>query len=230
MAQKRISRARKRDLEQPDEFLTLTSRLLDKIRTYWKPVSAGFGLLMIILAGILAFGYFSQKAEAKAFVLLNQTMQRHAAESIKQDPQKALEAVTPDFENLFATYGNRQAGMVGRLIFAQMNYQAGQMENAIVHYMEAVKMFPEASYALSAAWSGLGYAQAAASQDEKAINAFKKCADGQDAVLQADALYQLALLYQKTGQEPEYNKIVASLKEKFPGFMYAEMLPQSAGS
>jgi hypothetical protein len=76
MAQKRISRARKRDLEQPDEFLTLTSRLLDKIRTYWKPVSAGFGLLMIILAGILAFGYFSQKAEAKAFVLLNQTMQR----------------------------------------------------------------------------------------------------------------------------------------------------------
>jgi tetratricopeptide (TPR) repeat protein len=230
MAQKRISRARKRDLEQPDEFLTLTSRLLDKIRTYWKPVSVGFGLLMIILAGILTFGYFSQKAEAKAFVLLNQTMQRHAVESAKQDTQKALDAVTPDFEDLFATHGNRQAGMVGRLIFAQMNYQAGRMEIAILQYREAVKMFPEASYALSAAWSGLGYAQAAAGQDEKAIDAFKKSADGQDAVLQADALYQLALLYRKTGQEAQYDKTVAALKEKFPGFMYAEMLSPSAGS
>jgi tetratricopeptide (TPR) repeat protein len=230
MAQKRISRARKRDLEQPDEFLTVTSRLLDKIRTYWKPVSAGFGVLMIILAGILAFGYFSQKAEAKAFVLLNQTMQRYAVESANQDHQKALEAVTSDFENLFSTYGDRQAGMVGRLIFAQMNYQAGLMEIAILHYMEAVKMFPEASYALSAAYSGLGYAQAAAGQSEKAINAFEKTADGQDAVLHADALYQLALLYRKTGQEAEYGKAVQSLKEKFPGFMYAEMLPQFSGS
>ena len=90
MAQKRISRARKRDLEQPDEFLSLTSRLLDKISTYWKPISAGMGVLMVILAGVLVAGYFIEKAEDKAFVLLNQAMRHHAEELVSQDAQTLL--------------------------------------------------------------------------------------------------------------------------------------------
>ena len=78
MAQKRISRARKRDLEQPDEFLTLTARLLEKSRAYWKPLSACGVILFVILAGVLVAGYFSDQAEEKAFVLLNQAMNRYA--------------------------------------------------------------------------------------------------------------------------------------------------------
>lgn len=224
MAQKRISRARKRDLEQPDEFLTLTSRLLDKISTYWKPISAGMGVLMVILAGILVAGYFSEKAEDKAFVLLNQTMRRYAAELASQDVPKALEAATPDFENLFLKYGDRQGGMAGRLIFAQMNYEAGRTEVAIAQYAAAMKGFPEGSYASSAVWSGLGYAQAAAGQHEDAIIAFSNIIAGQDTVLKADAVYQRALLYRKTGRDAEYGEALKTLRENYPAFMYAEMM------
>lgn len=224
MAQKRISRARKRDLEQPDEFLTLTSRLLDKISTYWKPISAGMGVLMVILAGVLVAGYFSEKAEDKAFVLLNQTMRRYAAELASQDAPKALEAATPDFENLFSKYGDRQGGMAGRLIFAQMNYEAGRTEVAIAQYAAVVQGFPEGSYASSAVWSGLGYAQAAAGQHEDAIIAFSNIIAGQDTVLKADAVYQRALLYRKTGRDAEYDESLKTLKDSYPGFMYAEMM------
>jgi hypothetical protein len=101
MAQKRISRARKRDLEKPDEFLTLTSRLLEKIKTYWKPISAGGVVLVVILVGVLAARYFSERAEAQAFVLLNQAMNHFTTERRSQDPAKALDAVTPEFETLF---------------------------------------------------------------------------------------------------------------------------------
>jgi tetratricopeptide (TPR) repeat protein len=228
MAQKRISRARKRDLEQPDEFLTLTSRALDKINTYWKPISAGVGVLMVILAGVLVAGYFSEKAEDKAFVLLNQTMRRYAVERASQDTKQALVAVTPEFENLFSKYGDRQGGLAGRLIFAQMNYQAGRTETAIAQYAEAVKGFPEGSYALSAVWSGLGYAHAAAGQHEEAIIAFSKIIDGQDTVLKADALYQLVMLYRKTGRDADYAEALKTLRDKYPGFMYAEMLTESS--
>jgi len=224
MAQKRISRARKRDLEQPDEFLTLTSRLLEKVRTYWKPISAGVGVLMVILAGILVAGYFSEKAEDKAFVLLNQTMHRYAAERASQDAQKALEAATPEFEDLFFKYGDREGGMVGRLIFAQMNFEAGRTEVAIAQYTAATKGFPEGSYALSAAWSGLGYAQAAAGRHEDAIIAFSKIIAGQDTVLKADAVYQRALLYRITGRDAAYGEALQTLMDNYPGFMYAEML------
>lgn len=226
MAQKRISRARKRDLERPDEFLTLSSRLMEKINLYWKPISAGFGALLVVVAGILVFRYFSDKAEDRAFVLLNKALVAHAAEQENQGLEKALDVVTPDFDTLISQYGNHQGGMVARLVFAQMNFQAGRIERALAAYTEASQQFPEGSFGASAAWSGLGYAQAAAGQHEKAISAFGKVVDGSDAALKADALYQRALLYRKTGQDADHNKALQTLREKYPAFMYAEMLPE----
>lgn len=229
MAQKRISRARKRDLEKPDEFLTLTSRLLEKIKTYWKPLSAGGIVLLVVLVGMLSARYFSQKAEEKAFVLLNEAMNHYATERRNQDQAKALESVTPDFEALFAKYGDRRGGAAARLIFAQMNYAAGRPAVAATQYEEALKFYPQGSYAESAAWSGLGYARAAAGQSEKATAAFTAIVDGQNPILKADAWYQLSLLYRKTGQEANYDKAIQTLKEDYPKFMYAEMITDEAG-
>ena len=230
MAQKRISRARKRDLEKPDEFLTLTSRLLEKIKTNWKPISAGGVVVLVILVGALAARYFSERAEAQAFVLLNQAMNHFTTERRSQDPAKALDAVTPEFETLFTRYGDRRGGAEARLIFAQMNYLAGRPEAAVAQYEEALKLYPENTFAASAVRSGLGYAYAAAGQSEKAITAFTVLVDDQNSVFKADALYQLSLLYRKTGQETAYAKTIQSLKEDYPQFMYAGMIADEAGS
>ena len=227
MAQKRISRARKRDLEKPDEFLTLTSRVLEKIKTNWKPISLGCAVLLAILVGVLAFGYFSERAERQAFVLLEQAMSRYTTDLSRMDASKAIEAVTPEFEALFSKYGDRQAGAAGRLMFAQMNLRAGHLETAVAQYEAAVRLFPEGSYAASAAWSGLGYAQAAIGHPERAIAAFTNIVAGQDPILKADALYQLTLLYRKTNQEVEYEKTLKTLREDYPDYIYAEMLPPS---
>lgn len=230
MAQKRISRARKRDLEKPDEFLTLTSRLLEKIKTNWKPISAGGVVVLVILVGVLAARYFSERAEAQAFVLLNQAMNHFTTERRSQDPAKALDLVTPEFETLFARYGDRRGGAEARLIFAQMNYLAGRPEVAVAQYEEALKLYPENSFAASAVRSGLGYAYAAAGQSDKAIAAFTVLVDDQNSVFKADALYQLSLLYRKTGQETAYAKTIQTLKEEYPQFMYAGMIADEAGS
>ena len=229
MAQKRVSRARKRDLEQPDEFLTLTARLLEKVRVYWKPLSACGVVLFVIMAGVLVAGYFSDRAEENAFVLLNQAMNRYATEGGSQDRAKGLEAVTPDFETLFAKYGGRQGGAAARLIFAQMNVQAGRPEAAVGHYEQALGLYPEGSYAASAAKSGLGYALAASGQHEKAIAAFTDLMAGQDSLFKADALYQLTLLYRQAGQKDEYQKALETLQKDYPQFIYADMLAAVTG-
>lgn len=225
MAQKRISRARKRDLERPDEFITLTSRFLNVLGAHWKSISIGFGLLLTVLAGALMVGYFSEKAEERAAFLLTQTMNRYEAERSRQDAEKALDEVASDFEDLFSEYGDRQAGMAGRLFFAQLNYRVGRMEAASVHYEAALNLYPEGSYGAAAAWSGLGYARAAAGEHPKAIAAFAKIVTGPDPTLKADALYQTALLYRKTGQAAEYAKTLQTLRDGYPEFIYAKVLP-----
>ncbi|MGD9329745.1 MAG: tetratricopeptide repeat protein [Desulfobacterales bacterium] len=229
MAQKRISRARKRDLEQPDEFLTLTSRLMGTINTYWKPISAGFSVLLVIIAATLVYGYFRERAETKSFTLLELAMRHYQSELARQDAAQALDAVAPEFEDLLSNYGNYQGGKTGRLLYAQMQYQAGRIEAAITQYVAAEKGFPEGSYALSAARSGLGYAYAAAGRHEDAMAVFTRIVEGAEPVLKADALYQLALLQRQTGRVAEYEKSLKALQEEYPGFMYAEMLPAATG-
>ena len=95
---------------------------------------------------------------------------------------------------------------------------------SIAQYAAAMKGFPEGSYAASAVWSGLGYAQAAAGQHEDAIIAFSNIIAGQDTVLKADAVYQRALLYRKTGRDAEYGEALKTLRDNYPAFMYAEMM------
>ena len=228
MAQKRISRARKRDLERPDEFITVTSRLLNALNAHWKSISAGAGLALVVLAGVLVYGFFSQRAEERAFLLLDQVMARYRTELARQDAEKALEAVAPDFETLLADHGGRQAGALARVLFAQMNYRAGDADAAAAQYEAALPRFTEDAYATAAAWSGLGYARAAAGEYEKAIAAFSQILAGPDPVLKADALFQMALLYRETGQDAEYDQTRKALESDYPDFIYAEVLPPAA--
>lgn len=228
MAQKRISRARKRDLERPDEFITFGSRMLNAFRTHWKTVSFGIGVVVVLVVGVLVYGYFGQKAEDRAILLLNQAMDRYTAELSRQGPEPALEAVAADFKTLLADYGDRQTGAVARVLYAQINYRAGRWEAAEAAYEDALRRFPENAYGAAAAWNGLGYTRAAAGENEKAITAFTKVVSGPDPVLKADALYQLALLYRQTGREDEYRATVETLKKDYPDFMYAEVLPSFA--
>ena len=225
MARKRISRARKRDLEQPDEFITLTSRVLNTLSAHWKSISIGLGVVLMIAVGGLTYSYFSHKAEEKATFLLNQAMSRYATELERQNSDQALATVTPDFETLLADYGDRRAGAMARVMFAQMHYRAGRLDQAAARYEAALQRFPEGAYGTSAALSGLGYTRAAAGEHEKAIAAFAQILSGPDPVYKADALYQTALLYRETGRDAEYQKAVATLKRDYPDFMYAELLP-----
>lgn len=227
MPQKRISRARKRDLERPDEFITFSARLLNTFNTYWKPISAGFAVVLVLLAGVLVYGHFRQKAEERAMYLLNQAMNHYAEELGRQDAEKALAAVAPAFGSLLADYGERQAGAVAQVFLAQMNFRAGHMEEAAALYEAALGRFPENSYGSSAVWNGLGYVRAAAGEYEKAVVAFSNVVSGADPVFKADALYQMALLYRKTGQEEAYRQATATLKNDYPDFIYAEVLSSS---
>lgn len=230
MAQKRISRARKRDLEKPDEFITLTSRVLGQLGAHWKSISAGFGILLVVLAVFLAFGYFSQRAEEKAQFLLTQAMNRYSEERGRLDADKAIDAVAADFEALFNDYGDTRAGAAGRLFFAQMHYRAGRMAEALAYYEAALPQFPEGSYRAAAALSGVGYARAATGEHAAAIEAFAGIVAGEDPVLKPDALYQLALLYRRTGQDAAYEQALRTLNEDYPDFVYAGVLPLDVNS
>ena len=111
MAKKKLTR--KELLKEPDEFLTLTEKLLNWIKQNPKPlVVGGCGLLLVIL---IVFGYiYYQNNRARVPAeLLGQDLSRYQQLTGETDAEKALATVAPDFDRLIDKFGSQPAGKLG---------------------------------------------------------------------------------------------------------------------
>jgi tetratricopeptide (TPR) repeat protein len=229
MSRKRISRARKRDLEQPDEFLSLTTRFLAKLNQYRKPLSITAGALILVAMGLTAVRYFDQKAEEKALTQLSTEMSAYTQAMQQSTPQNALEIVRPGFDKLLADHESRLGGQMARLYWADLNFDAGRSEEAILQFERARKDFNPGDFTFGAALCGLGYAYAAAGQNEKAMECFKTLSEGPYPALRTDALFQLAQIHAVMGDEEATKALRRRILEENPAYLYADMIRETIG-
>lgn len=230
MSQKRISRARKRDLEQPDEFLSVTATFIQKLNRYRTPLAIGVIVVFVSLAAFSAVRYFSAKAENRAFHRLSVIMQAYQEASGSSSPEEALEQAKPQFESLLVDDGHREGGKLGRLIYADMNYRAGNLDDTIASYEQALELPALSPFAHGSALSGLGYAYIEAGRKDEAIRCFEKIISGKSSPLSADALYQLGRLYGEQGQTEKQQATYRRLLDEAPAFMYADLIKRQIES
>lgn len=88
MSNKRISRARKRDLEQPDEFLSITATLIQRLSRYRTPLAVGVIIVFASLAAFSAVRYFSGQAENGVFQRLNADLKTYQAAVAESSPAR----------------------------------------------------------------------------------------------------------------------------------------------
>lgn len=230
MSQKRISRARKRDLAQPDEFISVTASVIQKLTRYRIPLAIGVIVVFASLATYSAVRYFSVQAEKRVFQRLSTNLQAYQAAGGASKPQDALKQVQPQFESLLTEEGHREGGKLARLIYADLNYRAGNLDMAIASYTEALEALPPKHFAHGSALSGLGYAYIEAGQNDEAVSCFEKIINGDYATLNADALYQLGRLYGAQGATAKQEAIYQRLLEEAPSFVYADLVKRQLES
>jgi tetratricopeptide (TPR) repeat protein len=224
MSRKRISRARKRDLEQPDEFLSVTAALIQKLNRYRTPLTIGIVILFTSLAVYSAVRYFAGQADSRAFRRLSVNLENYQTALSGSTAQEALAQVKPQFEKLLKEDGKRPGGKLARLVYADLNYRAGDFDAAIANYKQALELLSPEDFAHGSALSGLGYAYIAAGAPDKAIDSFEKITTGQYPQLQTDALYQLGRLYGEQGESAKQKEIFQRLLDKAPAFVYADLI------
>jgi tetratricopeptide (TPR) repeat protein len=230
MSQKRISRARKRDLEKPDEFLSVTATAIQTLNRYRTALAIGVVVVFASLAVFSAVRFFGNRAENRAFERLSTNLNAYAEAARATTPQKALDQVKSSFETFLSEDARREGGRLGRLVYADLNYRAGRYDTAIVHYQLALEALPKDHFAYENALSGLGYALLGADQDEAAAACFKKIVDGNHPQLRADALFQLGRLYGKQGQAAKQKEVFQRLLEEAPAYIYADLVRQKVES
>jgi tetratricopeptide (TPR) repeat protein len=220
----RISRSRKRELIEPDQFISRTARVLDLLARHRRNLLLGLAVLAAVAAGLLGVRYFSQQAEMRAHAEYSRLLTRQAALGPAAPAEQVLQELEGPFRDLVDRHGGRLPGQMALLALADLYFRAGQLDKALAAYRRLQAEVPPSRYAHWAATNGAAYTQAAQGQGDEALAAFEKLASGPEAVFRADALFQAGRLYAARGDAAKSRETFQRLLAEYPGYVYAEML------
>ena len=231
MAKKKLKKVtRKKLLKEPDEFITISGKIIRFVMDYKYPLTGGLvGLVILILIGA-GIRYFSIKAENTAFTLLSQSQIKYEALLKQTGPQKALTEVAADFEGILKKYSTKKGGRLARVIYASICYKAGNLDRAIVLYNESLIDFNSNPFLKNLILSGLGYAHEEKKDLESATKYFNMILAGPDPVMKSEALYHLGRLYDAKGERDKSNAAYKQLLDRHADSIYTELVKEKLGS
>ena len=225
MAKKR-KKTRKELLKEPDEFMTLTGKIIGFAADHKTQLTYGLGIILALAIIVTGMRFFSIRAENKAAAMLDQSMAQYSNLQSSKTPDEVYSAVSGDFQTILKKYGNKRSGRLARLIYANICYEAGNYQQAIDLYNASLNDFANYPMIHSQVLSSLGYAYEQQKEYATAVSYFEKISNAPEQILQDEALFNLGRLYDKLGQPEKskeaYNKIVS----EYPDFIYIELVKE----
>ena len=134
---KKISR--KQLLKEPDQFLTVSGRMLAWAGERRKAILWSTAAFFALVIGISLFGFLSSRSEARAFALLDQAMKSYETALAENGPKEALPTVSEDFQRILDDYAGRAGGRMARVVFADICFRGGQADRAVTLYTQALE-------------------------------------------------------------------------------------------
>lgn len=222
MAKKKITR--KELVKGPDEFITLTGKVIQWSRENTKPLIygvSGFFLLVILVTG---YSMHRESRRQAAAALLSQIVNTYqAAENSQDDSVKALAAVKPDLERLVSRYGSLSEGRLGRILYGHLDLAGNAPDDAAGMYGAALDDFKNDPTLTNTILNGLATASMEKGDNKAAIGYFEKIADGSSRMLKDAALFHLGHLYRIEGESEKSHAAYERLGTDFPDSMFADM-------
>lgn len=215
-------KSRKELLKEPDAVLSWSSRLLGLAAQYKDAVFYGvIGLLLV--AALSGYRFYVGREEAKASVLLEESLAKY--ERLKKDePQaKAVQAVAEDFQRIFTSYASRSNGAIARLAYANMCYEAGDFTRAAEHYKAALSHFDELPMIRFQILKSLGYASEGLKDYAGAAGYFEAALAAGDKRLLDDVLFELGDTYAKLGEKEKSAEAFKRILSDHKDSVYLEL-------
>ena len=219
-------KTRKELLKKPDEFITFTGKVIAIGRDYQNHIS--YTLLAIAALGLIFLGYryFAQRAEIKAFSILQQTQSEYQAAKAASSAPEAYAKVSQAFQGIIKKYGGNAGGKLARVIFANISYDAGQYDKAIELYKQSLGDFKDDTAVYNLILNSLGYAYQQMDDPQNAAVYFERAATQPDSLVREDALLNLGWIYQKLGQSAKSQQTLQTILDDYPNSIYFDMVQE----
>lgn len=225
MAKKR-KKTRKELLKEPDEFLTISSKLIKMAIDYKTQLTYALGAILVLAVIISGFRFFSIRAENNASALLDKSISKYNSIKAEKKADEVYSEVSADFQFILDKYKGKESAKLARLIFANICYDAGNYKQAIELYKKALTDFADYPMIHYQILNDLGYAYEQQEDYTGAVDYFEKISSAPEAILRDEALYHLGSLYDKLGETEKsrkaYNKILIDHQD----FIYIDLVKE----
>ena len=215
----KISRARQKELEQPDPFLEFLQKATGYAKEYQKQLTwvvLGVFVVIVIISGTI---YSIKNSEINAANLLAQTLSMYDS----KDPGKSFDAVEKQMAELLDEYPNTAAGRTGRVRYAEICYANGKFQKAYDLYIQALDDFKKDPVTRNLICSSLAHTCQVLEQNDKAQDYFEQILDGDIAFLKDEALFNLGLLQIIKGQDKAGQEYFQQLVADHKGSSYLSL-------
>lgn len=226
MAAKNISRARKRDLENPDEFITLWTKLFNFTVEHKVQVSCALTSLVVLIIVAAVTVYFLKISENKAFFFLQQGIAKYQTLVQAGNPNKAYLEAEKDFGLIMEKYSGRKGGKLARFTYAEMCYAAGDYDKAIANFNKLLEDFNDEPFLKNLILSGLGYSYKAKKDYKTSVKYFEMIVTTPDYSIKDDALFNLGELYAAIGDKDKSIDAFQKILSDNPASMYTEIVKE----
>ncbi len=217
MAKKRVSRSRKRQLEEPDKFISFSAKFLGFLTKYKVPMLSAVGVIFAIIIVCSSVYYYSDSAESKASVMLANSLAKHEKIKTEQGAVKAYQEMANDFNQIIENNWGKDSAKIARVMYANICYNAGDFDAATELYNKALSDFENNPFVKNLILSGLAYSQEGKKDYNAAAQYLEMIMSGSNDANKDEALFNLGRLYAVMGNKDKsaeaFNKIVSDYKD-----------------
>jgi tetratricopeptide (TPR) repeat protein len=223
---KKLKKTRKELLKEPDEFITISGKLIGFIVEHKNQITYALGLIVALALIFSGYRFFSIRSENKASALLDQGLAKYEKFKNDKQPVVAYDQVSADFQLILDKYGNKKNGKIARLTYANICYKAGKYEQAIELYKKSLKDFEKHPTIHNQVVGSLGYAYEQQADYASAISYFEPLSSTPDTIMRGEALYHLGWLYDKLGQTEKSKEAYKKIVSDHQDFIYIDLVKE----
>ena len=225
MAKKR-KKTRKELLREPDEFMTISGKLIGFALDHKNQLTYALGIIVALSLIISGVRFFSIRSENNASALLEKSLTKYNSVKAEKKPEEVYGDVSADFQLILDKYKGKESAKIARLTYANICYDAGKYKQAIELYKTALTEFEKYPMIHYQILSNIGYAFEQEADYTTAVGYFEKISSAPEPILRDEALYHLGRLYDKLGENEKSREAFNKILTDHQDFIYIDLVKE----
>jgi tetratricopeptide (TPR) repeat protein len=170
-------KVQRKDVTEPDEFISTTSRATVYVRNNYRVLIPVAGAVLVLVLITVIWSYYRAGRERSAREVFNQAVALYQTEGrgkAEQPSDQTYREALTRFTALADSYGSTTAGMAALFYLGESSYHLRDYDKAIEYYNRFISRSRPGSYLRCFAYEGLGYCYEEKQDYAKAVDFYKR--------------------------------------------------------